>query len=152
MRSRASVTEASGPSATGPALPARATQYFTLDEPGFVWMVDAVNVFNSSGCVKIPRGLVEGNVSDLTTGAPLNGAKVTSKDKPDENTKTFPVPDDPGNPGGFYYLFSSLTGSHLFTARKSLYSDSTQTVNVPTDNTVRQDFQLGAGHLGMKPT
>lgn len=29
------------PSATGPYLPARATQYFTLDEPGFVWMVDA---------------------------------------------------------------------------------------------------------------
>src|SRR6266487_2972986 len=62
---------------------------------GFWWKVDDVTVFNSSGCVKIPGGLVEGNVSDLTTGAPLNGAKVTSNDKPDENTKTFPVPDDP---------------------------------------------------------
>ena len=29
------------PSATGPRMPARATQYFTLDDPAFIWMVDA---------------------------------------------------------------------------------------------------------------
>ena len=119
---------------------------------GFWWMVDDVNVFRSSGCVQIPGGLVEGNVSDLTTGDPINGAKVTSDDKPDENTKTFATPEDPNNPGGFYYLFSSLTGSHPFTASKSLYSDDTETVNVTADDTVRQDFQLGAGHLVISPT
>jgi len=155
---RDDVNSAPGPDLETVQLPQAANQsnvqlrfHFTSTF-GFVWMVDDVNVFNSSGCVTIPGGLVEGNVSDLTTGAPLNGAKVTSNDKPDENTKTFPVPDDPGNPGGFYYLFSSLTGSHPFTASKSLYSSSTATVNVVGDNTVRQDFQLGAGHLVITPT
>jgi hypothetical protein len=119
---------------------------------GFWWKVDDVTVHNSAGCVTIPGGLVEGNVSNLTTGDPINGAKVQSDDQPADNTKTFAVPDDPSNPGGFYYLFSSLTGSHPFTASASLFSSDTQTVDVAGDNTVRQDFQLGAGHLVITPT
>jgi carboxypeptidase family protein/Kelch motif protein len=119
---------------------------------GFWWMVDDVTLHNSANCVTIPGGLVEGNVSDLTTGAALNGAKVTSNDKPDENTKTFAVPDDPNNPGGYYFLFSSLTGSHPFTATASLHSPDTETVNVAANNTVRQDFKLGSGHLVITPT
>ncbi|MFL5959722.1 MAG: carboxypeptidase regulatory-like domain-containing protein [Gaiellaceae bacterium] len=119
---------------------------------GFWWQVDDVTVHNSPNCVTIPGGLVEGNVTDVTTGDPLNGAKVTSNDKPDENTTTFAVPDDPNNPGGYYYLFSSLTGSHDFTASKALYSDDTETVDVAADAVVRQDFQLGAGHLVITPT
>ena len=54
---------------------------------GFWWMVDDVTALKSSGCVTIAGGLVEGNVSDLTTGAGLNGAKVQSDDKPAENTE-----------------------------------------------------------------
>ena len=119
---------------------------------GFWWMVDDVTVHNSASCITIPGGLVEGNVSDLTTGNPLNGAKVTSNDNPSENTKTFAVPDDPNNPGGFYFLFSSLTGSHPFTATASLHSPDTETVNVAGDTTVRQDFALGSGHLVITPT
>ena len=119
---------------------------------GFWWMVDDVTALKSSGCVTIPGGLVEGNVSDLTTGAGLNGAKVQSDDHPADNNKTFATPDDPNNPDGFYWVFSSLTGSHPFTASKALYSPSTKTVNVAADGTVRQDFQLGAGHLVISPT
>ena len=114
---------------------------------GFWWMVDDITVLKSAGCVKVPGGLVEGNVSDLSTGDAINGAKVQSDDKPAENSKTFATPDDPNNPDGFYFLFSSLAGSHPFTASKALYSPSTKTVNVAADGTVRQDFQLGAGHL-----
>jgi N-acetylneuraminic acid mutarotase len=119
---------------------------------GFWWKVDDVTALKSSSCVEIPGGLVEGNVSDLTTGAAINGAKVQSDEKPAENTKTFATPDDPNNADGFYWLFSSLTGPHPFTASKSLYSPSTKTVNVAADGTVRQDFQLGAGHLVVSPT
>ena len=50
----------------------------------------------------VPGGLVEGNVSDLTTGSPLNNATVQSVDNPADKTMTFAVPDDPNNPGGFY--------------------------------------------------
>jgi hypothetical protein len=119
---------------------------------GFWWMVDDVTVLKSAGCVKIPGGLVEGNVYDLTTNAPINGAKVTSNDHPSDNGTTFATPDDPNNPDGYYWLFSSLTGSHPFTASKALYSPDTETVNVAGDGTTRQDFKLGAGHLVISPT
>ena len=97
---------------------------------GFWWMVDNISVLKSSSCVTVPGGLVEGNVFDLNTGAAINGAKVTSNDKPADNGTTFATPDDPANPDGYYWLFSSLTGSHPFTASKSLYSPSTKTVIV----------------------
>jgi N-acetylneuraminic acid mutarotase len=119
---------------------------------GFWWMIDDVTALKSAGCVKIPGGLVEGNVFDLTTGAPINGAKVTSNDQPADKGISVATPDDPNNPDGYYWLFSSLTGSHPFTATKSLYSPDTETVNVAGDGTVRQDFHLGAGHLVISPT
>ena len=110
---------------------------------GFWWMIDDVTV-HSGACDAVPGGLVEGNVSDLSTGNAINGATVQSNDVPTDSTKTFAVPDDPNNPGGFYFLFSSVTGSHPFTASASLHSPDTETVNVAGDNTVRQDFKLGS--------
>lgn len=117
---------------------------------GWWWQVDSVKVLNR-GCTPVPGGLVEGNVSDLGSGDPLNGAKVTSNDKPDENATTFAVPDDPNNPGGYYWLFSSLTGSHPFTASASQHASDTEPVNVAGDGAVRQDFALGSGHLVISP-
>jgi Carboxypeptidase regulatory-like domain/Kelch motif/Galactose oxidase, central domain len=105
-----------------------------------------------SPCVVIPGGLVEGNVFDLATGDPINGATVQSDDAPTEKTKTFATPDDPNNPDGFYWLFSSLTGPHPFTASAPKHAVDTETVNVAGDGTVRQDFHLGAGHLTISPT
>src|SRR5262245_29029820 len=119
---------------------------------GFWWMIDEIAVHNSAGCVTIPGGLVEGNVFDLTTGTAINGATVQSNDVPTDSTKTFAVPDDANNPGGFYYLFSSVTGTHPFTASASLHSDDTESVSVPSDNTVRQDFNLGSAHLVITPS
>ncbi len=105
-----------------------------------------------SPCVKIPGGLVEGNVFDLATGDPINGASVQSDDAPADKGKTVATPDDPNNPDGFYFLFSSLTGSHPFTASAPKHAVDTETVNVAGDGTVRQDFHLGAGHLTISPT
>jgi hypothetical protein len=105
-----------------------------------------------SPCVVVPGGLVEGNVSDLTTGDAINGATVTSNDMPSEKATTFATPNDPNNPGGFYWLFSSLTGSHSFTASDPQHSDDTETANVAADSTVRQDFKLGSAHLVISPS
>jgi N-acetylneuraminic acid mutarotase len=118
---------------------------------GFWWEVDDVTL-HSGSCTPVPGGLVEGNVSDLTTGNAINGAKVVSNDVPADTATTAAVPDDPNNPGGFYYLFSSVTGSHPFTASASQHSPDTETVNVAADSTVRQDFKLGSGHLVITPT
>jgi hypothetical protein len=104
-----------------------------------------------SPCVVVPGGLVEGNVSDLTTGAVLNGATITSGDNPADTTTSFATPNDPNNPGGFYYLFSSLTGSHPFTATDPKHAFDTETVNVAADSTVRQDFKLGSARLVISP-
>jgi len=110
-----------------------------------------VTVLNRT-CDPIPGGMVVGNVTDLTTSDPLNGAKVTSNDQPADTAMSAPTPADPNNPDGFYSLFSSLTGSHPFTASKANYSSDTQTVIVPVDGVVRQDFALGSGHLTVAPT
>jgi N-acetylneuraminic acid mutarotase len=118
---------------------------------GFWWMVDNVSVLNRT-CDPIPGGMVVGNVTDLTTSNPLNGAKVTSNDQPSDNALSAATPADPNNPDGYYSLFSTLTGSHPFTASKANYTDDNKTVNVVADGVVRQDFALGAGHLTINPT
>jgi N-acetylneuraminic acid mutarotase len=126
-------------------------RFHFISQFGWWWEVDNVDVLNRT-CDPIPGGMVVGNVSDLTTSDPLNGAKVTSDDQPADTAFSAPTPADPNNPDGFYSLFSSLTGSHPFTASKTNYSDDTETVNVAADGVVRQDFHLGAGHLVIAPT
>jgi hypothetical protein len=118
---------------------------------GFWWEVDNASVGNRT-CDPIPGGLVVGNVFDANTTNGLNGAKVTSNDKPAENATTGATPDDANNPDGYYQMFSSLTGSHQFTASKSLYQSETKAVNVAADNATRADFTLKAGLLTVTPT
>ena len=54
-----------------------------------------------------------------TPGQGSTAPRSQSDDKPADNGTTFATPDDPNNPDGFYFLFSSLTGSHPFTASKA---------------------------------
>jgi N-acetylneuraminic acid mutarotase len=105
-----------------------------------------------SPCVVVPGGLVEGNVSDLNTGNPINRARIQSNDASSDKTTSVATPDDPNNPDGFYYLFSSLTGSHAFTASASLHANDTETVSVAGDSAVRKDFKLGTGDLTVSAT
>ena len=109
---------------------------------GFWWEVDNAFVGNRT-CDPIPGGLVVGNVFDTNTTAGLNGATVTSIDRPAERATTEATPDDPNNPDGYYQMFSSLTGPHPFTASKSLYQSQTKTVNVAADDATRADFSPG---------
>ncbi|MDN5896354.1 MAG: peptidase S8, partial [Nocardioides sp.] len=48
---------------------------------------------------------------------------------------------------GFYWLFSSLTGSHTFEATYKGYKSVSANVDVAADSTTRQDFELSAGHV-----
>jgi hypothetical protein len=118
---------------------------------GFWWEVDNAFVGNRS-CDPIPGGLVVGNVFDTNSGSGLNGATVTSNDRPAEKGTTEATPDDPNNPDGYYQMFSSLTGSHPFTASKSLYQSQTKTVNVAADDATRADFSLASGRIEVNPT
>jgi len=116
------------------------------------WQIDNVVVGAAPTCGPVSGGLVVGNVHDLTTGDAINGATITSGDAPTEKATTAPTPTDPALDDGFYTLFSTLTGSHPFTASKTDYSPDTETVAVVGDGVVRQDFALGAGHLVVDPT
>ena len=115
------------------------------------WQVDEVFVGNRR-CVPVEGGLVLGNVSDLSAGEPLNGATVTSEDVPADKGTAGPTPDDDAIADGFYWLFSSVTGDHPFTAAKSGFESKTKTVTVAGDDVTRADFALGAGHLVVTPT
>ena len=117
---------------------------------GWWWQVDDVAVQNRT-CDPIPGGLVVGTVNDANTGAGINGAKVTSGDQPADAGTTAATPDD-GNLGdGYYWLFSTLTGAHPFTATKAPYQPSTKSVTVASNGTVRADFTLNAGRLTITP-
>jgi N-acetylneuraminic acid mutarotase len=76
---------------------------------------------------------------------------VTSVDKPDEKTTTAPTPDDGTLGDGFYWMYSSLTGSHPFTGAKASYGSVTSTVNVAADQATRANFSLKAGRLTITP-
>jgi subtilisin family serine protease len=114
------------------------------------WEVDNVSVVNRT-CDPVPGGLVVGFTTDQNTGAALNGVTVSSVDAPADKGVSAATPDDPNIPDGFYWLFSSLTGAHPFTAAKPPYQAATATVNVVADSAVRADFALKAGRLAVSP-
>src|SRR6266536_3955635 len=114
------------------------------------WEVDNV-VVGRSACEPVHGGLVVGQVTDQNTGKGVDGATVTSNDKPAEKAVTAPTPNDPNLGDGFYWLCSSATGRHPFTAAYSGYTDQKKTVDVATDWATRADFTLSAGHLVIKP-
>jgi hypothetical protein len=100
----------------------------------------------------VPGGLVVGNVSDATTGAAIDGATVTSDEAPADTAHSGPTPDDPNLVGGFYTVFSTLTGSHPITADASRFAPLTAEVDVVADGVVRQDFALGPGFVDLTGT
>ncbi|WP_412544251.1 kelch repeat-containing protein [Longispora sp. K20-0274] len=110
------------------------------------WEVDNVVVQNRS-CDPTPGGLVVGNTYDVNTGKPVNGATVTSTDKPAEKATSAATPDDPGTDDGFFWLFSTITGSHPFGIVKSGYVSDSVAANVVADGVARINSSLKAGRL-----
>ncbi|MER6105999.1 carboxypeptidase regulatory-like domain-containing protein [Streptomyces sp. NPDC001832] len=124
--------------------------HFTADW-GLWWQVDDV-LLGSRTCDPLPGGLVVGRVTDKNTGAGINGATVTSADKPTEKTTSAATPNNPKLSDGFYWMFSTLTGEHKFSAAVGRhYSPQDITVNVAPDQATDGTFALPAPRLAVSP-
>jgi N-acetylneuraminic acid mutarotase len=117
---------------------------------GWWWEVDNVFVGQRT-CEPVHGGLVLGQTIDGNTQQGLDGTKVHSGERPADTAISAPTPDNPNLGDGFYWLFSSLTGSHSFTASHGGYLSPAKAVNVAVDWTTRVDFSLGAGKLTVTP-
>jgi subtilisin family serine protease/N-acetylneuraminic acid mutarotase len=116
------------------------------------WAVDNVLIGSEVTCEPTDGGLVWGVVRNLNNNEPVNGATVRSNAEPNDSGITMATPDDTGQPDGFYWLFSSLTGRRQFTASASNYQPASRAINVPNHGVRRGDFTLAAGHLVVEPT
>jgi subtilisin family serine protease len=115
------------------------------------WEVDNVLIGSQVNCVPVGGGLVVGNVKDANTGGFVNGAVVTRDDKPTETATTVATPEDTGLNDGFYWLYSSDSDAHGFTAKAGNYVSSSQSVNVEADWVTAADYTLAAGRLSVAP-
>lgn len=115
------------------------------------WEVDNVELVDRA-CLPVPGGLVSGLVTDFNTGTGLVGGKVTSVDVPAESATTQATPNDPALGDGYYWLFSSATGSHPFSASKSPYVSLTKSATVAANDLTRIDYALKAARITVAPT
>ncbi|SCF15242.1 Serine protease, subtilisin family [Micromonospora viridifaciens] len=115
------------------------------------WQVDNVLIGSRVSCQPIDGGLVLGHVQDKNDNSYLNGATVTSDDRPAEKATTVATPDDTKLADGFFWMFSSLTGSHKFTAKAGKYVSQSKDVDVQAHRANGTAFQLGAGRLSIAP-
>ncbi|GGF46351.1 hypothetical protein GCM10011366_12600 [Ornithinimicrobium tianjinense] len=120
-------------------------------EPDFLWQVDDV-FLGSRTCDPLGGGLVTGYVQDDIDGSGILNAKVSSLDEPADQGTTRATPDDPALEDGFYWLYSSLTGTHPFLATARNYGTDEQDVPVAEADVARADFVLGQAVLGVDPT
>ncbi|MEU8298716.1 S8 family serine peptidase [Micromonospora sp. NPDC048909] len=145
------VTEIPIPQAAGQAQVQVRFHYYDASYEWW-WEVDNVLIGSQVTCVPVDGGLVLGHVRDKNDNGYVNGATVTSNDRPAEKATTKATPDDPGLADGFYWLFSSLTGTHKFTAAAGNYVSQSKQVDVQADWATAANFQLAAGRLSVQPT
>ena len=117
----------------------------------WLWQVDDVFVGEYLCEPDQPGGYVVGNVYASSTGDPVRGASVTSVDAPEDRGVTVDTPADENLDDGFYWLFSTLTGTNPFEATARRMTTETQDVDVPDSGAVRADFELGSGLLVVDP-
>ncbi|MFI6262620.1 S8 family serine peptidase [Micromonospora sp. NPDC051006] len=144
------VTEIPIPQAAGQAQVQVRFHYYDASYEWW-WEVDNVLIGSQVTCVPVDGGLVLGHVRDKNVNGYVNGATVTSNDRPAEKATTKATPDDPGLADGFYWLFSSLTGTHKFTAAAGNYVSQSKQVDVQADWATAANFQLAAGRLSVQP-
>ncbi|MFC8616013.1 S8 family serine peptidase [Micromonospora purpureochromogenes] len=115
------------------------------------WAVDNVLIGSKVTCEPVDGSLVLGHVRDRNDNGYVNGATVTSTDRPAEKAITAATPDDTHLADGFYWMYSSLTGTHKFTAASGNYVSESKNVDVQADQATAADFQLAAGRLAIQP-
>ncbi|OKI64032.1 peptidase S8 [Micromonospora sp. CB01531] len=145
------VTEVKIPQAAGNAQARVRFRYYDASWAWW-WQVDNVLIGSQVSCQPIDGGLVLGHVQDKNDDSYLNGATVTSDDRTAEKATTAATPDDTDLPDGFFWMFSSLTGSHKFTAKAGSYVSQSKDVNVQKSGATAATFQLGAGRLSIQPS
>ncbi|MFG1888676.1 S8 family serine peptidase [Micromonospora sp. NPDC049051] len=144
------VTEIAIPQAAGQAQARVRFHYYDASYEWW-WSVDNVLIGSQLTCQPIDGGLVLGHVRDKNNSGYVNGATVTSDDRPSEKATTVATPDDTELADGFYWLFSTLTDTHPFTARAGSYVSQSKSVDVQADWATAANFQLAAGRLSVKP-
>jgi len=117
---------------------------------GVDWYWEVDNVFLGT-CTPSPGGLVEGSVTDQNTDYGIAGADVIEAGPPTTIATTALEPGPAGADGGFYWMFSPLTGSQKFRASAYDYFTQTATTNVTAKIVTQQNFTLPAGHLSIAP-
>jgi putative cell wall-binding protein/subtilisin family serine protease len=120
-------------------------------ETDLLWQIDDV-FLGSRTCEPLGGGLVVGYVQDDVDGSGIVNAKVTSVDHPSDVGTSRATPDDPGLDDGFYWLHSTLVGSHPFRTTARNYGPDEKEVSVQEGGVVRADFVLGQAILEVDPT
>ncbi|WP_020577454.1 S8 family serine peptidase [Actinopolymorpha alba] len=151
-------TSARGPVEKAIAIPQAADQpdvrvrfrYSNAQYNSRFWQLDDI-VVGTRYCSPKPGGLVLGHVRDRNTGDPVNGATISSKERPLETAESRATPDDPNLPDGFFWMYSSLTGKREFTAVADSYQTHTLKVAVVDGGAAQPAFRLPAGRLSVKP-
>jgi N-acetylneuraminic acid mutarotase len=110
------------------------------------WAIDNVLVGDHT-CAPVAGGIVDGVVKDANTGDPVDGATVTSTADSSDTGTTGPTAADPTLPDGYYWLYSSHTGSTTFTSTDGRYTATTGTATVKADAATRANLKLDAGQL-----
>src|SRR5262249_38629695 len=76
---------------------------------------------------------------------------VASVEKPAEQATSSATPNDPNMSDGFYWMFSSLTGTHDFAAARRNYATATASLDVASDAVTRAPLTLKAGKITIAP-
>ncbi|MGH3164558.1 MAG: carboxypeptidase regulatory-like domain-containing protein [Trebonia sp.] len=121
--------------------------HFTFDSvSGRRWEIDNVLVGEHT-CAPVAGGLVAGVVHDANTAKAVNGVTVTSASDSAQAGVTGPTTGDPGLPKGYYWLFSSHTGTTGFTLTGGNYASTPVQASVSADTVTRANFAIDAARL-----
>ncbi|MGH3167128.1 MAG: carboxypeptidase regulatory-like domain-containing protein, partial [Trebonia sp.] len=112
-----------------------------------VWLITDVRL-GAAWLTPTPGGLVEGHVTDASTGTAVDGANVAVTGQPESTATTAPV-TGPGD--GFYYLFAPA-GRQAVTAAQLNYGTAHATADVTAGTVTRSDFAMSAGRLAVHGT
>ncbi|OLF05745.1 peptidase S8 [Actinophytocola xinjiangensis] len=123
--------------------------HFVVEHSSDWWQVDDVRI-GTRLCLPVSGGLVVGHVTDKNTGQVVNGATVSTVDRPAESAVTEATPDDPSVADGFYSLFSTELGRQRYTATYDEYQTATETPRLSAHKANWVDFALPAGRLSVR--
>lgn len=110
--------------------------------------IDDVVVGAAPTCAKQAGGLLMGNVFDVNTTQPIDGAKLIW---PGGDVYTAPTPNDDALLDGFFYTYVPEDLTNVMATMPN-YQPDTQPIFMLDDGTLWWDFNLTAGILGADPT